>query len=65
MVKNPPANAENTRDLSSITGLGRSPGVGNGIQYSCLEISMDRGAYSPWWAIVHGVAESDLTEHAS
>ena len=38
-------------------GLGRSPGVGNGnsFQYSCLENSMDRGA---WWAIVHGVAKS-------
>ena len=35
----------------------RSPGVGNGklLQYSCLENSMDRGA---WWAIVHGAAKS-------
>ena len=40
---------------------GRSPGEGNGnpIQYSCLENPMDRGI---WWAIVHGVAESDMTE---
>ena len=30
MVKNPPANAEDARDMSSIPGLGRSPGVGNG-----------------------------------
>ena len=46
MVKNPPANAGDTGDLGSITGLGRSPGVGNGnpLQYSCLENSMDRGA---------------------
>ena len=44
-------------DLSSIPGLGRSPGEGNSypLQYSFLEISMDRGA---WWAIVHGVAKS-------
>ena len=40
--------------LGSIPGLGRSPGEGNGnsCQYSCLENSMDRGA---WWTIVHGV----------
>ena len=44
-------------DLGSITGLGRSPGEGNGhpIQYLCLENSMDRGA---WWAVVHGDAKS-------
>ena len=38
-------------------GLGRSPGEGNGnaLQYSCLETSMDGGA---WWATVHGVAKS-------
>ena len=38
----------NAGDLSSIPGLGRSPGEGNGnpFQYSCLENSMDRGA---WW----------------
>ena len=57
MVKNPPANAGDTGDLGSITGLGRSPGVGNGnpLQYSCLENSMDRGA---WWPTVHEVAKS-------
>ena len=51
MVKNPPANA---REASSITGLGRSPGEGNGnpLQYSCLGNPMDRGA---WWATVQGV----------
>ena len=39
MVKNPPANVGDPRDMSSIPGLGRSPGVGNGntLQYSCLE----------------------------
>ena len=39
MVKNPPANAGNVKDTSSIPGLGRCPGEGNGntLQYSCLE----------------------------
>ena len=56
MIKNPPANAEDARDKSSIPGLGRSPEVGNGNphQYSCLENSMDRGV---WWATVHGVTK--------
>ena len=47
----------NAGDLGSIPRWGRSPGEGNGypLQYSCLENSMDRGA---WWAIVHGVAKS-------
>ena len=47
----------NAGDLSSIPGSGKSPGEGNGypLQYSCLENSMDRGA---WWAIVHGIAKS-------
>ena len=58
MLKNPPANAG---DVGLILGSGRSPGVGNGnpLQYSCLENSMDRGA---WWMTVHGVPkESDVT----
>ena len=52
--KNPPANIG---DVGSIPELGRSPAEGNGnpLQYSCLENSMDRGA---WWAKVHGVAKS-------
>ena len=47
--------------MSSILGVRRSPreGSGNPLQYSCMENSMDRGT---WWAIVHGVAESDITE---
>ena len=47
----------NARDVGSIPGLGRLPGEGNGypLQYSCLENSMDRGA---WWVTVYGVAMS-------
>ena len=46
-VKNPPADAGDARDAGLIPGLERSPGVGNGnpLQYSCLEISRDRGAW--------------------
>ena len=46
VVKNLPANAEDTRDAASIPESGRSPRVGNGkpLQYSCLENSMGRGA---------------------
>ena len=49
-VKNLPATAGEARDAGSILGLGRPPGEGNGnpLQYSCLENSLDRGA---WWAI--------------
>ena len=37
----------NAEDLGSIPGWGRSPGEGNGnpLQYSCLENSMDGGAW--------------------
>ena len=54
VLKTLPANAG---DLGSITGLGRSPGEGNGnpLQYSCLANPMDGVA---WWATVHGVAKS-------
>ena len=57
VVKNPPANAGDARDMGSILGLGRSPGEGNGspLQYSCLENSKNRGA---WWATIHGVTKS-------
>ena len=62
MVKNLLANAGGIRDMGSIPGSGRSPGegIGNPLQYSCLENPTDRGA---WWAIVYGVStESDTTK---
>ena len=57
MVKNPPANAGDPRDVGSIPGSGRSPGegYGNPLQYSCPENPMDRGI---WQATVHRVAKS-------
>ena len=62
VVKNSPANAGDTRDVGSIPGLERSPGVGNGnpFQYSCLKNPMDKGAWGatvPW-----GCEELDKTE---
>ena len=56
-VKNPPAKAGDQRHAGSIPGSGRSPGEGHGnpLQDSCLENSIDRGA---WQATVHGVAKS-------
>ena len=46
VVKHPPANSGDIRDVSSIPGLGRSPGRGHGnpLQCSCLENPMDREA---------------------
>ena len=57
VVKNPPANAEDIRDVGSIPGMGRSPGggYGNPLQYSCLKNPMDKGACQ---ARVHKVAKS-------
>ena len=52
VVKRPPANAGDVRDLDSIPESGRSP-EGEGV--AALENPMDRGA---WWATVHGVAKS-------
>ena len=58
------ANAGDIRNTSSIPGLGRSPGEGNGnpLQYSCLENSMDRGA---WQATVPGVTKRGMTEYTT
>ena len=63
LVKNLPANAGDVRDAGLIPGLGRSPGGGHGnpLQYSYLENPRDRGA---WWAMVHRVTESVMTEVA-
>ena len=60
MVKNPPANAGDLRDMGLIPGSGRSPkgGHDNPLQYSYLENLMDRGN---WLATVHEVAKSDTT----
>ena len=57
MVNNQSANAGDIRDMGLIPGSGRSPGGGHGntLQYSCLENSMDGGA---WSATVHGVTKS-------
>ena len=64
VVKNPCANAGGIRDMSSVPGLGRSPGGrhGNRLQYSCLENPIDRGA---WWAADHRIAELDTSEEAA
>ena len=61
VVKNLPANVADTRDGSSLPGLGKSPGVGNDtpLLYSCLENSMGLGA---WQSTVHGDAELDTAE---
>ena len=57
MVKNLPANAGDIRDTGLLLGSGRSPGggLGNPLQYSCLENIMDKGA---WQATVHRVTRS-------
>ena len=57
VIKDLPASAGDKRDVGLIPGLERSPGGGNGNppQYSCLENSMDRGA---WRVTVHGIAKS-------
>ena len=65
MVKDPPSNAGDARDVDWILGLGRSTGGGNGnpLQHSCLKNPMNRGA---WQAIVYSIAKSQTrlsTQH--
>ena len=57
VVKNLPPNSGDIRDPGSFLGLGRSPAGGHGkpLQYSCLDNSVDRGA---WWATIHRVTKS-------
>ena len=57
VVKNPPVNVGDLRDIGSIPGLGRLPLGGNDdpLQYYCLEKPMDRRA---WQATVHKVVKS-------
>ena len=57
MVKNLPANAGDAGVVGSIPGLEKSPVIGNGnpLQNSCLENSMDRGAWKP---VAHRVSKS-------
>ena len=64
VAKNSPANPRDTGDICSIPGLERTLGEGNGnpLEYSCLENSMDRGA---WQATVHGLTrcQTGLNTH--
>ena len=66
VVKSPPANAGEARDMGLIPRSGRSPGGRNGkpTLVFLLGNPMDRGA---WWATVHGVAKSQtqLSTHRS
>ena len=57
VVKNPPPNAGDIRDVGSIPGLGRSTGGGhdNPLQYACLGNPLDGGA---WHSKVHGVTKT-------
>jgi len=59
--KEPACQHGNVKDTGLIPGSGRSPAEGNGnhLWYSCLEYSMDRGA---WWATARSIAESDMTK---
>ena len=58
VVKNLPANAGDARNVGSVSGWGRSLGLGNGnpLQYSCLKNSMNPMVHGPW-----GHKKSDTT----
>ena len=62
MVKNLPDKAEDIRDMSSIPGLGRSPGGGHGnpLQYSCLENPDGQRSLEGYSPLCH--TEPDTTE---
>ena len=64
VVKNPPANAGDTRDVGSIPVLGGSlgGGYGNPFQYSSLENPMDREAWQGWDHSPWDHKEFDTTE---
>ena len=65
MIKNPSANAGDAEDMGLIPGSGRVSGEGNGnpLQYSCLENSMERGA---WRATAMGAkSQTRLSPHSS
>ena len=51
-----PMPMQETGNMGLIPGSERSPGVGNPLQYSWLENSIDRGS---WWATVRVVAKSE------
>ena len=59
MVKNLPANTEDTGEVGSIPAVRKIPGGGNGnpLPYYCQENPTDRGS---WWVTVHGVAKSQI-----
>ena len=61
MIKNPPANAGDIREMDSVPGLGRPPGGGrsNPLHYFCLVNPMDKGT---WQAALHRVMELNRTE---
>ena len=57
-LKSPSAMILEPKKIKSVT-VSMGEGNGTALQYSCLENPMDGGA---WWAVAHGVAESDTTQ---